>query len=63
MRRILPLALGLFVVMFVAGIVNAALITAAPESLRSPWLVLGSTGLIVLIAGRVFWKATARRRS
>lgn len=63
MNRALQLALGLFVVLCVAGAVNAALITATPEHLRSPWIVLSSTGALLLVAGVVWWRTFVRRRS
>jgi len=63
MTRVLQTVFGLFVMLFVAGAVNAALITAAPEDIRAPWIVWTGTGVVALVAAFVWWKAITRRKS
>ncbi len=62
MNRVLQLALVLFVALLAAGAVNAALIAAAPDRLRAPWVVVATTGGILLVAVLAWWKATVRRQ-
>ena len=63
MTRVGRTIFALFVMLFVAGAVNAVLISAAPGDVRGPWIVWTGTGVVVLAAAFIWWKAITRRKS
>ncbi len=62
MTRTLSMVVGILVVLLIAGVVNAAVITALPEHLRFEGLVWTATTIVALVAAAVWWTSIARRR-
>jgi len=62
MTRTLSMVVGVVVVLLIAGVVNAAVITALPEHLRFEGLVWTATIVVALAAAAVWWTSTAKRR-
>ncbi|MGE0705253.1 MAG: hypothetical protein AB7P22_15085 [Vicinamibacterales bacterium] len=62
MTRTLSMVVGVLVVLLIAGVVNAAVITALPEHLRFEGLVWTATMAIALAVAALWWIAVARGR-
>ncbi len=62
MTRTLTMFVGILVVLLIAGVVNAAVITALPEHLRFEGLVWTATTAVALAVAALWWIALARGR-